>query len=441
MAKPSIHNKLFRVFVLQLVLISTAAFLGVFFSGKIVEQVLVKEALEQEADFYWKLYDQNPQVALPNTRNLTGYLVDSDSPKLQPGLPEPLTNIDSNYSRVVINGTEPLVLRSQRDNTTLYLIFNEEQVASLTFFFGIAPLAIVLIVIYLVTWIAYRQSSRAISPIMKLAKAMQKFDIKHQTLKTLDLKSIRNTADADVVVLIDALEQFTDRLDSFIQRERNFTRDASHELRTPLAVIKGSLELLISRDYNEKEQAALKRIRNTADGMQTLLETLLLLSREAELQSPNEPVIINDLIKQELELIDSAIKRNDINISLNEKCLIEISAPEKVLSILLGNILHNAISYTKSGGVTITVDALTVTIQDTGPGMNEEELKRAFEPFYRSTTAGERQGYGLGLAIVKRLCEQFAWPLEAQSNTGQGTTINIRFPEAKVIATHSTNVA
>ena len=70
--------------------------------------------------------------------------------------------------------------------------------------------------------------------------------------------------------------------------------------------------------------------------------------------------------------------------------------------------------------------ARTLTITDTGIGMSEDSLLRAFEPFYRAD-ASRPNGTGLGLSIVRRLCDRFGWKIELESVLGQGTTATIRF--------------
>jgi His Kinase A (phosphoacceptor) domain. len=138
----------------------------------------------------------------------------------------------------------------------LYLVFEEQQIALLAFYFGVVPLSLALLLIYLFSWLSYRQSKQVISPVIKLARLVEKFDFRSQSLALLDLDDLRETSDSDVIKLIDAIDHFTECTEQFIKREKNFTRDASHELRTPLAVIKSSLALLQKRqDYQPNEFA------------------------------------------------------------------------------------------------------------------------------------------------------------------------------------------
>ena len=436
MRPAGIQYKLIRVFVAQLLLISIVTFLGVYGTAKIVEQVLIKAALQKEAEFFWSLYATNPDMPLPNTRNLTGYFIDTLDPEqtatLEP-VPHAILQLSGDYGRVTLGDAEPLVLHSQRYGRDLYLVFNEGQVSQLIFFFGIAPLALVLIVIYLAAWIAYRQTRNAISPMIQLADIVTQYDIKHSVLQKLDLSSIRQHADADVLVLIDALTSFANRLVDFVERERAFTRDASHELRTPLAVIKGNLELL-QQSSDKIPQATIIRMQQTVDDMQTLVDTLLLLAREPEVKLPGEPVIINDIVQQQLEQTRQTIGNRDIGVQYQQHQLLEVHASDTILSILFGNLLRNAFNYTQQGQIIVSIQNQRVSIRDSGPGISDADLQKIFEPFYRAPAAAGQQGYGVGLTIVKRLCERCDWQLDIASQPGSGTLIQVYFPQARVVS-------
>jgi signal transduction histidine kinase len=288
----------------------------------------------------------------------------------------------------------------------------------------------VLILIYLFAWLSYRQTKHAISPVIKLAEIVEHFDFKSHSLVELNLGEVRKTSDSDVEKLIDALDDFTERLQLFIEREQNFTRDASHELRTPLSVIKSSLGLLQKRtDYQPNEQQSLLMIEKTLADMEGLIDTLLLLAREESSPLPEEPVLINDLLSTLVEQAQRALGHHNISIEIKQHCLLSVPAAEKVLTILFTNLLRNAFSYTKTGFIVVKIDDLQVSVSDTGIGMEKQQLEKVFDPFYRANADGS--GHGLGLTIVKRLCNQFGWALTIRSKPGEGTCISVSFPKAQ----------
>ncbi|MEQ1543718.1 HAMP domain-containing sensor histidine kinase [Methyloglobulus sp.] len=425
--KKGLQYKLIKAFLLQVTLISIATALAVFAAAKVVEDVLIRKALQGEATHFWALYLQNPNFPKPNTLNLNGYLVvNNDKSKL----PKELQQLKPGYFRTLFNGRHPIVYVEDHGNARLFLVFDEEQVNALAFYFGIVPLSVVLILIYLFAWLSYRQTKHAISPVIKLAEIVEHFDFKSHSFAELDLGEVRKTSDSDVAKLIEALDHFTERSQLFIEREQNFTRDASHELRTPLAVIKSSLGLLQKRkDFQPNEQQSLLMIEKTLVDMEGLIETLLLLAREESSPMPEESVLINDLLSTLVEQVQRALGNNKISIEIAQHCLLSVPAAEKVLTILFTNLLRNAFRYTPSGMISVSIDKQQVSVSDTGIGMEQQQLEKVFDPFYRANADGS--GYGLGLTIVKRLCNQFGWTLTIRSKLGEGTCISVTFPKGQ----------
>ena len=99
-------------------------------------------------------------------------------------------------------------------------------------------------------------------------------------------------------------------------------------------------------------------------------------------------------------------------------------------SVLIGNLIRNACQYTDRGRVTVTVEADRVVVRDTGSGMSEQELKRAFVSFFRGDQ-GRGSGHGIGLTIVKRLADRFGWEVAMSSEQGVGTMVTVSFPETQ----------
>ncbi|NLB57552.1 MAG: HAMP domain-containing histidine kinase, partial [Gammaproteobacteria bacterium] len=103
-----------------------------------------------------------------------------------------------------------------------------------------------------------------------------------------------------------------------------------------------------------------------------------------------------------------------------------ISAPPRVLGVMVGNLLSNACVFTEAGVVEVEIAEDRVTIGDTGIGMSPGTLQRMFDPFYRADQF-RSGGKGMGLSIVRRLGERFGWPVLIDSAVGEGTVAQIRF--------------
>jgi len=216
----------------------------------------------------------------------------------------------------------------------------------------------------------------------------------------------------------------------------NYLSFISHELRTPLTAIIGFAEtILANKDMTKKEIINIvKKILLSAKHMNSLIEdisTFNKLNRETTLHL--EKVNLKKLIYEVLSILEVSASPN-VEIVFNYPTDIptEIETDSTKLKQILMNIIENAIKYTNQGYVRIDVNYenntkhFIITIQDTGPGIPEEELKDIFKPFLR--LAKDKPGSGLGLAIVKKNIEILKGDIEVESKLSVGTTFKIRVP-------------
>ncbi len=437
--RSGLRDRMGRLFAIQITVISLATLVGIFITQLIIEDLLTRQALELEAEHFWSLYDQDPGHPLPDVANMRGYLsslsADPDRDAVSGfELPVGLSDLTPGYIRTKVSGRSLLVHVSDHAGHRLYLLFEVDRVSDLAFYLGVVPLSIVLLLMYLILFVVYRWSQRALSPIVRLASRLESVNFNTAGRIELDLESLRGDADDEVEAMILAVEQFTERLNAAIERERIFTRDAGHELRTPVAVFKGSLDLMAQNsDRPEHDAQALARMRKTVEDMEALLETLLLLAREEELAAPTEPVLVNDVVSNQLDTLHFLAERSSNRTKLTEEAELRIRAPRKVLEIVLSNLIRNALTYTTNGEVTVTVTANSVRVSDTGIGMNRAELESAFEAFYRAEPSRSvTKGHGLGLSIVRRLSRQLGWTLLTASQPNEGTSVEVRFPASQM---------
>jgi signal transduction histidine kinase len=290
-------------------------------------------------------------------------------------------------------------------------------------------LAIVLLALYLSTWLGFRVSRRALSPVIALARSVRQLDPKSPDPAAFNPDRLPSGADDEISELSAALAWFAQRLNEFMERERHFTRDASHELRSPLTVIQMASDLLLhGENLGKPERRAVERIRRSARDMEELTAAFLLLARESETGLPTETVCINDVITTELERARPLAEGKPVALQVEARCRLSIEAPEKVLSVLIGNLLRNAVAYTDAGRVRVEIDADAIMIEDTGIGLPAEHVRDMGRPFVRGSTG--QPGHGVGLTIVRRLSDRFGWPVEFTSQLGVGTRVRVAFPDA-----------
>jgi signal transduction histidine kinase len=319
-----------------------------------------------------------------------------------------------------------LTFVSEHDGQRLYLVFETGQVGELVTLFGVVPLALALIVIYLSLYSAYRISRRAVSPIEYLARQVKTINPADPDASVFELVPSKDT-DNEIRVLAEALQDLATRVTDFTERERRFTRDASHELRTPLTVIKIAVDRLLKDErLDENSEKTLLRIRNSSEDMERLTMAFLLMARESDEGLAKDWASVNEMVQAEVERLRIISPDRNIAIEIEAQVELQVRAPEKVLESVVGNLLRNAFAYTDDGQVTVRIEERAVTIEDTGPGMAPGEVDKAFQPYFRNQR--QRGGFGVGLTIVKRLSDRFHWPIEVDSEVGRGTRVTVRFP-------------
>lgn len=420
-----VRARLGRAFLLQALYIGLAAAVSVFLANVLLENVLIREALRDEASFFWERHAADASHPLPATLNLNGYL---------DGAPAELASLGPGFHEMNGSARPTVVYVTEQAGRRLTLVFDRGGVARLVTLFGLLPLAFVLLVLYLTTWLAFRASRRAFSPVIALARQVRELDPSAAEPARFDRARLPPAADDEVRELADALGRYSDRLAELVARERQFTRDASHELRSPLTVIQLSSELLLADEpLSDAGRRAAERIRRAAGDMDELTNAFLMLARQDEAGLPSGTICVNDVVSEELARAKSAAEGRPVRSSFTESHRLHLEAPERVLAILVGNLLRNAFSYTDRGDVDVSIDADKVVIRDTGVGIAPERLAELYRPFVRGESA-QRGGHGVGLSIVRRLSERFGWPVHIESQPGVGTRVEIRFPGARAEA-------
>lgn len=420
-----IQQRLVRAFLLQALLISLTAVVGVYVAGIMIKGVLISRALEEEANYYWELHTRDPSFPLPDTRNLTGYL---DSSGQRP--PAELSGYGMGFHDLPSDAEFTTLYITERNGERLYLLFDGERVGRLALFFGLLPLSLVLIALYLVGWISWRLAGRAISPVIWLAHKVDSFDPDPKASNVIAADDLPSGSDREVLALVSALNNLNERITAFIEREHQFTRDASHELRSPLTVIKIAADMLLSeQELSAQARNSVRRIRRNATDMEELMEALLLLAREFDLGLSVEDVCVNDVLEEEIERVRLSLGDKPVRIEVNDTCQLYVQASEKALAMLLGNLLRNAANYTEKGVISVTVTENGVMIEDSGVGMSKEELENVFTPYYRAPGTSQ-SGHGVGLSIVKRLSDRFGWNVKMDSELQHGTRVTVGFPGA-----------
>lgn len=422
-----LNRRLWRAFVIQIVLISASAGVGVYLAEFAIREVLIVSALKREAEYFWARENIDPYTPAPNTHTLIGYLFDAD---LDTSYPDEFQGLGAGIHDLVTPVGKSVVHVSDNNGRQLFLVFDADNIRQLATYFGLVPLTLLLIVLYSSAWVAYRIAGRAVSPLIKLARDVRELDLEASDTVTLVNTSELKGADDEILILSHALEQLVERVNKFVERERVFTRETSHELRSPLTVIKIASEMLLARDdISDSNRATADKIQRAAKDMEELTQAFLLLARESESGPTKERICVNEIVRNEMSRCELVYREKDLHLDYIEAGRLWVSSSPKILAIVLGNLIRNACAYTEKGHVRVRVTDAKVRIEDSGIGIDDDQIKAVFSPYYRVMNARE-SGHGIGLSLVKRMTDRFGWPIDITSRPGHGTVVEIQFPEA-----------
>jgi two-component system, OmpR family, phosphate regulon sensor histidine kinase PhoR len=208
-----------------------------------------------------------------------------------------------------------------------------------------------------------------------------------------------------------------------------FTAAVSHELRTPLARLMALLET--AELPGADRDALLAEAREQVEEMSELIDDVLFLS---ELESGRQVVALGGtpalpVLEEARDRLADSAERADVTIRIEAAPVVEMPLRRRMLQVVVENLATNAIRYA-GPGATLLLAARPgeLEVSDDGRGVEEDELTRLFERFYRSDRARASRGTGLGLAIVKHVIASAGGRVEASGGPGRGLRIVCSFP-------------
>lgn len=294
---------------------------------------------------------------------------------------------------------------------------------------AVSPLVLGLPVLLALLWLSIR---RGLRPLALLARDIG--DRKPDNLAALDVES----APHEVRPMVAALNQLLSRMEYSLEGERRFNDHAAHELRTPLAVIQAQLFVARNAAHDAEREAAMDQLQSGVSRAIRLVGQMLAMAR-----IDPEQALSGTALVQMGALLEAACA-GLAPLALQKGLVLELKVPPDLppvsgnpdmLSILVCNLLDNAIRYTQSGGqicaeVGVQAADLVVQVHDNGPGIPTELRERAFEQFFR-LPGQDQPGTGLGLAICRRIAALHGASVSLSAGPdGCGTTASFRMPLA-----------
>jgi two-component system sensor histidine kinase QseC len=286
-------------------------------------------------------------------------------------------------------------------------------------------MAIALPFVLIPAWLAVRGGLR---PLRELSASLLR---RHPN----DLTAVEApTPYAEMMPLVDALNELLAQLRKKIAREQAFVHDAAHELQTPLAVIANQIHVLATADLalarTDARQSAERAIQRASHLVRQLLE---LARFDTEPATGDEEINIAAIGREVLARVVPVATAKAVEVSLLAPDTLSLRVNAHAMYSIIGNLVDNAVRYVgKSGRVAVEIEthpaSISLRVIDDGPGITEEHRERVFDRFYR-VAGSDEAGSGLGLAIVKQAVTRMAGTITLGSGLGgKGCCFTVEMP-------------
>ena len=286
----------------------------------------------------------------------------------------------------------------------------------------------------LLTGLAIRRHYQ--KPIEEFSEAARKVAAGDFSVYLPPLHPLDKTTHLDVLFM--DFNKMVEELGSIETLKTDFFSNVSHEIKTPLAVIQNNAELLQKKQLTEAQrQECLDTILQATRRLSSLITNMLKLNKlekQVIQPLPREYDVCGQLCNCALQFENVWEKKQiDFEADLEDRAL--LCADEGLLELVWTNLLSNALKFTPEGGrVTLTQTSddreITVTVADTGCGMDEATMQKIFDKFYQGDTSHATEGNGLGLALVRRILELSDGTIAVTSTPGRGSSFTVKIPRS-----------
>jgi signal transduction histidine kinase len=382
-----------------------------------VEWMVWHAQLDAEMASFLQQRALQPGAELPRSSKLRAYVETPGSTQAD-AIPAQLRALATGlHDEILVNGEESAVMVREHDGQRIYMVINisalendERVIGEVLLVLGASGLVVLILAIW---WL----SGRLLSPVTELSAAVDRLDPGGNGGRI----HVEPSAALEVQAIARAMNRLLDRMDELVERERGFVHTASHELRTPIAAVSGAASIALEQPgLPAAARKPLQRISRSAIEMEQLIHMLLVLAKSPErLAESAEDFRLDELLPEIIDDHQHLIGNKEVLIEARTLTATSLHAPLRIAQIAIANLLRNAIENTARGSVYIDIEpAAVLRIQDTGPGMNPEEISAHFAASARAERA---RGHGIGLDLIARICAHLGWNLSLRAPETGGT--------------------
>ncbi len=419
--RPSIKHHIFQQFFL-LSLLTIISLVGlVELLSDDLEDNMVSLEIASEKTHYLSMINGTPQTWVTAT-SLVAFMPDnisdtSELPELFQGLPSPflgeIETVNEDYW-VSVDPAPGGILYVAKETS----LFDQRQDV---FLFGIMIVAALFIIIsFILTQLSAR---RIVKPLIELTQEISNINPQYRSMRVSE-----NYHDQELYSIATTFNSYLNTMEAYVKREHMLIGMASHELRTPIAVTSGALDVLKERGtLGYKDTITIERIREATDEMNANISAILMLARK----QPAAPLYGQILLSQSLQSVVQA----RLNTHPEEQSRLSITPSEidhqlvsdtALVNMLLRNLIQNSLEHTQ-GHVTLRQNKQGLLVSDEGDGLPRNVRQQLEQK--QTCPSGATNESGIGLFIVTLICERLGWRIEAGTEAGAGTHLQLYFPK------------
>ncbi len=262
--------------------------------------------------------------------------------------------------------------------------------------------------------------------------------VKEITGRNLHLRLHTKSNKDELAELSNTFNDLLDRLETIFDLQGTFINNASHELKNPLAVILGETEFILKRNRSSEEyKQSIHSIEKEAQRLELFVHSLLKLAQAGHENKGLlvEVIRIDELVFLAKDQIDAIKPDNnvvlDLDLPIDQQVLI-IQGNLSLMLVALVNLIDNACKFSDNKEVKVKIltslNEVAITVADQGIGIPKNDLKKVFEPLYRSENARWNKGFGVGLSLAQKIVKLHKGFLKIESEFSKGTTVSVIFP-------------
>jgi len=427
MMRNSLRFKVALFFSVLTIVLLVAQALGVRTLAEAQEEKLIKALILDDMASVIKSYEETPDLLPPFDSRINGYVSGKDDSTRTIALPLAIKQLPVGTHEIVVNGQEIHIEIALLGTARLYRVYNfspyekhfKKVINALMAGTGVFAL--------LTIWLSFGLSGLLVRQVAGLARQVK-------GLRLGEPVPIQpgKYDETELVGLVEAFNDYHQRMSDMIEREKEFTGDVSHELRTPLTTIKTSCELLeLDATIAGKSRARLHQIESAADNMRELANALLMLAR-GDSEHDLERLAIADMIETVLASFADRLVQKELHAAVDVDRGLYVLANRSALAIVLSNLVDNAVRHTDHGHIEFHHADGWLSIEDTGASIQAHDIPHVFDRFYRAgSPRTPAPNAGIGLSIVRKICDRHGWRIRIDSVPDKGVRVSLRLPAAE----------